>query len=764
MNKEIILKQMKELNGENYSIIIEVLSEQNQKDTQVIKKVIDELLDEGVLCNTSKKKIAISESVGLKKGLIQITRNGAGFLLVPNGEDIFIPRDLLNGACAGDTVWVQQEYEKGQYLTRGRVKSIVKRSMTKVVGTVDILKSVAFVRPDNRVFTKDIVVPLNKLNHAKNKDKVFVEITSWGDREITGQVVEVLGKADNVDTDVLCICRNYDLREEFPEYVLEVARNCPQELKEKDYKDRVDLREEFIFTIDGIDTRDIDDAIQLYKKENGNYVLGVHIADVGHYVPQNSILNREAFLRGTSVYFPNNVFPMLPKELSNGICSLNEGVDRLTLSCVMEIDSTGEVVDSQVFEGVIKSKHKMNYDDCNAIIKGDKVLQEKYPDVTPVLLQMVELMEILEKRRDRLGAIVFDVPELKIILNDKKEIETFKAKPHDVAERLIESFMICANETISRTFERKKVPFVYRIHEKPDSLKVDSFKEFIAGFGVNFVCDSQNLSSKKIQEFLTFLKDKPYNQVANKVLLRSMSKAKYSPEPLGHYALALKDYTHFTSPIRRYCDLTIHRIIKKSLRNQVEGAYKNQLKMFVVDASARASSTEVIADKCERDVDDYFKARYMRDKIGNEYEGIINGTIDTGIFVELENTVEGFVSVNDLPGFNYTHDENRHLLTNGHNTYQMGDKITIKVDSVDMNRRKINFVLKDYQSDDFDLSSIDFGEGHTYKKQNTSSKKRPQSQYENPFVYSKKSKNSNGKSNYHKNKSHHKNKSRKNNW
>ncbi|MBQ7307175.1 MAG: RNB domain-containing ribonuclease, partial [Clostridia bacterium] len=420
------------------------------------------------------------------------------------------------------------------------------------------------------------------------------------------------------------------------------------------------------------------------------------------------------------------------------------------------------VVDSNVFEGVIKSKHKMNYDDCNAIIKGDLALQEKYPDVTPVLLQMVELMTILEKRREKLGAVVFDVPELKIILNDKKEIETFKAKPHDVAERLIESFMICANETISRTFERKKIPFVYRIHEKPDSLKVDAFKEFISGFGVNFVCDSENLSSKKVQEFLTFLKDKPYNLVANKLLIRCMSKAKYSPEQIGHYDLALKDYTHFTSPIRRYCDLTIHRIIKKVLKNQVEGTYKNQLKMFVVDASARASSTEVVADKCERDVDDYFKARYMKDKIGEEYEGTINGTIDGGIFVELDNTVEGFVSVNDLPGYNYSHNENRHLLTNGNNTYQMGDRIWVKVESVDMARRKINFVLKDYVSEDFDLSSIDFGEGHTYKKNND---KKHISQYDNPFTKPKKYSSHNGKPNSYGKSNHKKNKkSRKNKW
>lgn len=743
MDKKQIIKQIKGgLNGENYAQIISELSKINGKEEKLIKKYIDSLLDEGILCNTSKKKIFISESVGLKKGLIQITKNGAGFLLNNEGEDIYIPKDCLNGACAGDEVWVQQVHEDGKYLSRGKVKSIVKHSVTKFVGTIDILKSIAFVKPDRISITKDIIIPINKTAHAKSGDKVYVEITSWGDREIYGQVIEVLGKADEVDTDVLCICRNYDLREEFPSYVLEVAKNVQQQVIEKELMGRVDLRNELIFTIDGIDTRDIDDAITLKMLDNGNYLLGVHIADVGHYVPQNSVLDREAFLRGTSVYFPNNVFPMLPRELSNGICSLNENVDRLTLSCEMEINNNGEVVNSKIFEGVINSKYRMNYDDCNAIIKGDENLREKYSEVTPMLLKMAELTLILEKRREKLGAIIFDVPELKIILNDKKEIETFKAKPHDIAERLIESFMVCANETVAGYFRKLKVPFVYRVHEKPDSQKVDAFKDFIAGFGVNFNCSSENLSSKEIQNFLLFLKDKPYNQVANRVLLRSMSKAKYCPDPLGHYALALKDYTHFTSPIRRYCDLTIHRIIKKSLKNQIVGVYKNQLKLFVEESSLRASTTEVTADKCEREVDDYFKARYMKDKIGMEYEGTISGTIDNGIFVELDNTVEGFISVVDLPGSNYSHNENRHLLTNGHHTYQMGDKIEIKVNSVDMFRRRINFVLKGYEKPNLDNENYDFydlfGEERKHLKKPTRQNNRSKSNHsQNKKAYKK---------------------------
>ena len=743
MNKDQIIEQIKNgFNGENYSQMITSLAKLNGKDESIIKSYVDSLLEDGILVNTSKKKIAVSQTVGMKKGVLQITRGGAGFLLNEDGEDIFIPRDLLGGACAGDTVWVQQNYEHGEYVSRGKVKSIVKHSVNKVVGTLNILKSTAIVKPDSNVITKDIIVPIEKTMHAKSGEKVFVEITSWTDKQITGNVIEVLGKADNVDTDVLCIVRNYDLREEFPDFVLEVAKKLPTKVEPKNFQGRVDLRDQLIFTIDGIDTRDIDDAITLTKKENGNYYLGVHIADVGQYVTQNSILDREAFLRGTSVYFPNKVFPMLPKELSNGICSLNEGEDRLALSCEMEINDKGEVVDSKVFESVIKSKHKMNYDDCNAIIKGDESLREKYSDITPMLLDMVKLMEILEARRERLGAIVFDVPELKIILNENNEIETFKAKPHDVAERVIESFMVAANETIARTF--KKYPFVYRVHDKPDGQKVDAFKDFIAGFGEKFDCDSNNLSSKEVQRFLNHIKDKPYNQVANRVLLRSMSKAKYSPEPLGHYALALKDYTHFTSPIRRYCDLTIHRIIKKVIKNEMNSAYKNQLKMFVVDASARASMTEVTADKCERDVDDYFKARYMRDKIGNEYEGTVNGTIDSGIFVELDNTVEGFISVNDLPGYGYSHDENRHLLTNGNNTFQMGDKVKIIVSNVDLVRRKIGFNLKGYEKFDKDVESL-FADEYDYSKSKKLNKNFNQSSQKNQTR--KKSKKTPGKNN-----------------
>ena len=715
MNKEEILKQINsQFNGENYSTIISNLSKMYGKDEKIIKKYIDEMLQDGDLVNTSKKKISTSKSVGIVRGIVQITRNGSGFLLVENGEDIYIPRDALKGACAGDEVVVKLDYKNGKFESRGVIKNILKHSVTKFVGTIDILKNVAFVRPDRVSITKDVIIPIEKIGDAKNGDKVYVEITNWSDKEIKGVVTEVLGKSNNVDTDVLCICRNYDLREEFPQYVLNVAKNCPKTIEGKDLSKRIDLRDQLIFTIDGIDTRDIDDAITLTRKGD-NYLLGVHIADVGEYVPQNSILDKEAFLRGTSVYFPNNVFPMLPKELSNGICSLNEGEDRLTLSCEMEVNNQGEVVDSRIFEGVIRSKHKMNYDDCNAILKGDKELMDKYSDITPMLFEMQKLMEILENRRNKLGAIVFDVPELKIILNENKEIETFETKPHDIAERIIESFMICANETVARTF-KKKLPFVYRIHEKPDSQKIDAFKDFISGFGETFAVNSENVKSKDVQNFLNLLKGKPYNLVANKVLLRSMSKAKYYPEPLGHYALALKDYTHFTSPIRRYCDLTIHRIIKKYLNNTITDQYKNQLKKFVIDASSRASVTEVTAEKCEREVDDYFKARYMRNKIGMNYVGTINGTIDSGIFVELnENTVEGFISVVDLPGNNYTHDENRHLLTNGHYKYQMGDKIEVIVASVDMFRRKINFVLKDRPKETYDIEDL-FREEFSNKK------------------------------------------------
>ena len=459
------------------------------------------------------------------------------------------------------------------------------------------------------------------------------------------------------------------------------------------YKNRLDLRKEIIFTIDGDDSKDFDDAVSIDYKD-GIYTLGVHIADVGEYVKYKSVIDEEAYNRGTSVYFPNMVLPMIPESLSNGICSLNPKQDRLTLSCIMNVNEQGQVISHKICESVINSCERMTYNKVTKILEGDKELNETYSHIVPSLKTMEKLTHILEKVRKDRGAVDFDIPEPKIVLDaQNEEVEVLIKRPRTISERLIESFMLLANETVAKHFNDLKIPFVYRVHEKPEEAKLKNFNSFASSLDMHLSLD--DLSPKSIQNFLAKVEGSEIKEVINKVLLRCMQKAKYSPSCLGHFGLAATDYCHFTSPIRRYPDLTIHRIIKEYLHDELNDKEISKLKAFVIDSSNRSSEREVLAEKAERDVDDYYKARYMQKHIGESYEGVISGVTNFGLFVELDNTVEGFISVTDLKGVNYVYSEEQLKLSNGNYTYTFGDKIKITVASVILDERKVNFILND---------------------------------------------------------------------
>lgn len=664
----------------------------NEKES-VIGQTLSQLENKGEII-FNKGKIFSTKSLGYKIGKISNTLKSYAFCIIENQDnDVFIAPNNMNDALHDDTVLIMLKRNKFNGKEEGVVLKVLKHNIDKIVGTLSFKNKNAVVEPDNKRYNFLVNISLNKVGNAKDGNKVYVKVNSIQNKKVSGEIVEILGNASGeVNTDVLSIIRSYNLIEEFSEELLNQVKSVPVKIDAKKYLKRTDLRNELIFTIDGDDSKDFDDAVSL-KEENGIFTLGVHIADVGEYVTYGSLLDKEAFKRGTSVYFPNMVLPMLPKELSDGICSLNPHEDRLTLSVEMKIDSTGNVLNYKIFESIINSKERMTYNNVTKILREDKEQNEKYAHLKSTLLLMQKLTLILENVRKERGSIDFDIPEPKIVLNPKTlEIEKLIERPRTISERIIESFMILANETVAQHFNKLKLPFVFRIHEAPDDLKLQAFNDFMATFG-KYINTKKRVQPKDIQHFMEQFSDHNLKDVINSMLLRSMQKAKYSPICLGHFGLASKFYCHFTSPIRRYPDLTIHRIIKEQLSGRLNAAKINRLKFFVADASKQSSETEVMAEKAERDVDDYFKARYMQNKIGEEFDGIVSGVTAFGLFVKLNNTIEGFVSVQNLPYGDYQFDEMRFVLYNKIVSYSLGKKLKIKVAAVNLADRKIDFML-----------------------------------------------------------------------
>lgn len=668
-------------------------------DTKEFYKVLEGLEKEGVLIRNNKDKYGLIKSDYLVVGTLQGNERGFGFVLPKDKtrEDIFIPAENLNSAMHGDTVVANllKRQEEGRR-QEGEIVRILERANITVIGTFEDNGNFGFLVPDEHKISYDIFIPKAHTLGAKDKQKVVVEVTRWPElrRNPEGKVVEVLGYLSDKGTDILSIIRQFKLPEDFPPKVLQIAEMFEDHLTERDYVGREDLRGLTTFTIDGKDAKDFDDAVSIEILPNGNYNLGVHIADVAHYVRQNAALDKEAYMRGNSVYLIDRVIPMLPRELSNGICSLNPNVDRLTLTVFMEIDKKGTVVDHRITESVINSKQRLIYDDVSDFLENDdERAKEKLKNLLVDLTHMHELMKILNEKRDRRGSIDFDFPETFIELDEKGNPVDVRKAERRTANRLIEEFMLVTNETVAEEFHWAEIPFLYRIHEEPSGEKLQDFAKFIHNFG--YALKGKEIHPKELQLLTKEIKGKKEEMVISTLLLRSLRKAIYSAESDIHFGLAAQYYSHFTSPIRRYPDLVIHRIIKDYLKGKLTIDKIAKLEKSLPEIAEHTSMTERRAEEAEREVDDLKKAQYMAGKIGEEFEGIISSVTNFGLFVQLDNTIEGLVHFNNMDDDYYRFDEENYYII-GERTnriYRLGDQVRIEVIGADVGKRNIDFKL-----------------------------------------------------------------------
>lgn len=672
----------------------------NPDEYKSFKKVLKTMEKEGLIIRTKKDKFGVPERLGLISGKLEVHSKGYGFLIPENeGEkDVFIPSSSMNGAMNGDKVLVQitREDIKGKK-REGEVREVLSRANNKIIGVYEDSRNFGFVVPEDSRLNQDIFISKKDRNGANEGDLVICEIVKWADkrRSPEGVIKEVLGKKGDKGLDILTIIKKYGLPEEFPAKVINYAENIEEEIPEKEYARRTDLRNLRMVTIDGEDAKDLDDAVSIERLDNGKFRLGVHIADVSHYVKEKNPLDREALKRGTSVYLIDRVIPMLPKKLSNGICSLNPKVDRLALSCFMIIDSKGKVIQHEIEETVIKTSERMTYTDVTKILENnDEELIKRYDYLVDDFRAMEELCNILREKRMRRGAIDFNFEESKIILNDLGKPVDIKPYDRAIANRIIEEFMLVCNETIAEHMYWTNLPFVYRIHEDPDEEKLEKFKEFVYNLGY-VVRWGQEAHPRALQDILDKVKGKKEETVVSTLLLRSMMQAKYSPECVGHFGLAAKYYCHFTSPIRRYPDLQIHRIIKEQLNGKIDEKRIAKLSNIVEIASKQSSEMERLAQEAEREVDDLKKAEYMQERIGEEFSAIISSVTSFGLFAELPNTIEGLIHITALDDDYYIYDE-AHLCLIGERTkkvYRLGDEVKVRCSRVDIDNREVYFDL-----------------------------------------------------------------------
>lgn len=675
----------------------------SKEDREDFRKVLDELLKEGKISVGSKGKYRKPDE-DMVTGTFISNARGFGFVEVEGRDgDLFIPAAYVKDAYHNDTV--QAKVLPGQKGKRqeAEIVRVISRGTVSVVGTYQKSKSFGFVVPDNMKLASDIFIPAERSKGAVDGHKVVVELTDYGNdkKKPEGKVVEILGHINDPGVDILSIVRNYDLPMEFDERVMHQAQRAAEEVFQADRQGREDLRNLCMVTIDGEDAKDLDDAVSV-SKEGDDYLLGVHIADVTNYVQENSALDREALKRGTSVYLVDRVIPMLPHKLSNGICSLNAGVDRLALSCMMRISPKGEVVDYRIMESVICVDRRMSYTSVKKILEDkDEAEREKYKELIPMFEQMEELAGILRGKRRKRGSIDFDFPETKIILD--KEGHPVEIKPYErnTATKIIEDFMLLANETVAQHFYWLELPFVYRSHDNPDPEKITQLGIFISNFGYGIKTTKEEIHPKEIQKLLGKIEGTPEEAMISRLALRSMKRAKYSVDCTGHFGLACQYYCHFTSPIRRYPDLQIHRIIKEQLRGRLKEnriMHYNEILPQVADHSSRM---ERRADEAERETDKLKKTEYMENHIGERFEGVISGITAWGIYVELPNTVEGLIHVSSLNGDYYYYDEANYEMV-GRDTgrkYKLGEKIAVVVESTDRFARTVDFV-EDYYGEE----------------------------------------------------------------
>lgn len=636
------------------------------------------------------------------EGIYRKNQRGFGFVKIDDREDeIYIAKEDSLNALNGDRVLIEITEEQNKVKrAEGKIKKIIKHEKETVVGTFQESRNFGFVVPDDKAFGTDIFISKGKFLNAKNNQKVVVKITKYPQKgkNAEGEIIEVLGSIDEAGVDMLSIIKEYDLPAEFPENVIEEAKKYGNKIDEKDIQNRIDCRQDIIFTIDGEDAKDLDDAVRVIKLKNGNYRLDVHIADVSYYVREGSLLDKEAQIRGTSVYMLSRVIPMLPKELSNGICSLNAGQDRFTLSCSMEINNKGEVVSAEVYKGIINVTERMNYHDVQKILdKSDEKVLKKYEKYIGNFELMAELAEILKKKRLEQGYLNLDIPESKIDLDENGKVISIGKYKTSFSNEIIEQFMLSANETIAEKFYWLEAPFIYRVHEDPDIEKVKELNKFLYNFGLKIRIVNEKIYPKEVSKILEEIKGKEEEKVVSTLILRTLKIARYETENKGHFGIASKYYCHFTSPIRRYPDLFIHRIISKYLEENyvVSDKFIEDFKQKAIDRARMSSEREKVATKAERDSEDMKKAEFMQDKIGQEYEGIVSSVTQFGIFVELENTVEGLIRFENLGNEYFIYDENRKRLIgeNSNKVYKIGDKVKIRVVSANKLLRQIDFEI-----------------------------------------------------------------------
>ena len=656
------------------------------KAAEVLGEMLRSSVREGVLCCDLRGRYGTAEQFGAIRGTISGNERGFGFFVPddPNRDDLFIPHRALRGAFHKDVVLA---FAKNAAMgDEGEVLTILQRGYKEIVGTFRRERTGGTLHPDDRKISTDIFIPSHRCKGAADGVKAVARIRSYEGRMPVGEITEILGESGDFFVEERALIRAHNLKEDFPPEVLEAAERQAERSPLDDLTGRIDLRDDLIITIDGEDTRDIDDAISI-RREGGKFYLGVHIADVTHYVRWHSPVDNEAFSRGTSVYFPDRVLPMLPTALSNQICSLNEGVPRLTLSCFMTIDMHGKVLERRVVPSVICSRHRMTYKAVTAIAQGDAEMRAEYPDLVEFVQTAVELTKILKRARESKGGVALDVKEAKILYeNGTISIPDYE---RTISHEMIEQFMVLANESVATIMTEKAMPFVYRILERPGEQKAQDFLPYLPEAGVFAKFDPSRVTPADYQNLLRSLEGSPLYALVNRVMLRSMMKAAYSPENVGHFGLASDCYCHFTSPIRRYPDLCIHRIIKESFLAPEKT--REKYKKFVTEAAVQSSACEKNAAEAERDVDALYIVAYMQDKIGKEYDATISGVTSFGIFAELANTVEGLVPLETLPDDSYEFIEERFQLRGTKESFHLGEAIRVRVAGVDWGTRRVQF-------------------------------------------------------------------------
>ena len=701
--KDIILEFMKDENytpmkAKEIAMILGVPKKEYNKFSETLKE-----LEENYKIVKNKKNGYRLIGENFKEGIYRKNQKGFGFVKIEGEEDeIYISKENSLRALNGDRVLVEIIEEENKIKSaEGKIKKILKHEKNTVVGTFQKNDNFGFVVPDDKSLGTDIFISKNNFGKARNGYKVLVQITKYPEN---GKIIEVLGDPNQAGVDMLSLIKEYNLPSTFPEQVVEEAKKYGDKIDKKDIPNRVDCRDDIIFTIDGEDAKDLDDAVRVTKLENGNYKLDVHIADVSYYVREGSLLDKEAQIRGTSIYMLGRVIPMLPRELSNGICSLNAGEDRFTLSCSMEIDSKGKIISVEVYKAIINVTERMNYHDVQKILdKSDKQVLKKYEKYISDFELMAELARILRNRRLEQGYLNLDIPESKIELDKNGRAINVGKYETSFSNEIIEHFMLSANEAIAEKFYWLEAPFIYRVHEDPDIDKVKDLNKFLFNFGLKIRTTNDKVYPTEVSKILEEIKGKEEEKVVSTLILRTLKLAKYESENKGHFGIASKYYCHFTSPIRRYPDLFIHRIISKYLEENyvVDENWVEEYQEKATQRAASSSEREKVATKVERDSEDLKKAEYMESKIGEEYEGIVSSVTQFGIFVELENTVEGLIRFENLGDEYFIYDEERKRLIGErtNKTYKIGDKAKIRVISANKMLRQIDFEIVNEKRD-----------------------------------------------------------------